>query len=118
MQKNMEILNNEDKEINDYIDGVVEHYNKYSHPAFKAERIDNKITPQALVDRGFEYHSAGRASGCDQWQGLAHWINKEKDVHLRGNVSTAKGGTLYLWAFSRIAVDNLEELDALIKLVK
>ena len=82
------------------------------------EILNSMMTPQSLVDRGFVYQSAGRASGADQWQGMGHWINKEKDIHLRGNVSTAKGGTLYLWAYSRIVLNNLEELDALIKLIK
>jgi hypothetical protein len=75
------------------------------------------ITPQSLRDRGFHYMAAG-ISGADQWQGSAHWINSERDIHLRGNVSTANGGTLYLWAFSRIAVDNLEELDNLLKIIR
>lgn len=79
---------------------------------------ENKITPQSLVDRGFVYHSAGRASGCDQWHGMGFWINKERDISLRGNVSTARGGVLYLQAYSKIALDNLEELDSFLKLVK
>ena len=79
--------------------------------------LDNKITPQSLVDRGFEYKAAG-ISGADQWQGMAHWINEERGIHLRGNISTAKGGTLYLWVYSAIAVDNLEELDMLLKLIR
>src|SRR5688572_19085693 len=82
------------------------------------KKLDDKITPQSLVDRGFVYHSAGRASGCDQWHGMAHWINKEKDIHLRGSVSTARGGTLYLWAYPRIMMNTLEELDSFLKLLK
>jgi len=75
------------------------------------------LTPQALRDKGFVYHAAG-ISGADQWQGMSHWINKERGIHLRGNVSTAKGGTLTLWDYPQIQIDNIEELDFLLKLVK
>lgn len=75
------------------------------------------LTPQALRDREFIYTAAG-ISRADMWQGMSHWINEEKGIHLRGNVSTAKGGTLYLLDYSRIQIDSVEELDLLLKLVK
>lgn len=75
------------------------------------------MTPEELVKRGFKYWASG-TSGCDQWQGLSHWIHKEKGIHLRGNISTASGGSLQLWSTPNIRVDNLEELDKLISLFK
>lgn len=118
MQKNTETLNNmsTDKEIDEYIDGVVEHFNKYGHPAVRAKRIDF-ITPASLKERGFNY-TAVRISGADMWQGMAIWYNAEKGITLRGNPSTAKGGTLRLQGYFDLALDNLQELDTLIKLFK
>lgn len=75
------------------------------------------ITPEELVKRGFKYWASG-ISGADMWQGMSHWLNKEKGIHLRGNVSTASGGTLQLWSTPGISVDSLEELDKLISLFK
>lgn len=76
-----------------------------------------QLSPQALVDRGFKYTAAG-ISGADQWQGVGLWVNKEKDIRLRGNISTTKGGTLYLWEYTRVAVDSLEELDSLLEIIR
>ena len=103
------------KEINEFIDGVVEHINNTS-PNMRAKRIDI-ITPAALQERGFVY-TACRISGADVWQGMPFWENKEKGILLRGTVSTAKGGTLHLSGHFNLQLDTLEKLDTLIKLFR
>ncbi len=77
-----------------------------------------QLTPQILIDKGFKYSSPGKVSGCDMFHGMAFWVSNNKDLVLRGNISTASGGSLCLWAKSNIVVDNVEELDMLLKLVR
>lgn len=84
----------------------------------KSMEILNKLTPTALQERGFKFYPAGRAGGQDLWAGLAFWELQEKGITLRGNISTARGGTLHLAGYYDLALDNLEELDSLIKLFK
>lgn len=76
-----------------------------------------KIIPAALQERGFKYKAAG-ISGADMWQGMAFWINDEKGIILRGNISTARGGTLHLSGHFDCQLDNLQELDLLLSLWK
>lgn len=76
-----------------------------------------QLTPLALQERGFKYASAG-IGGCDQWHGMAFWSDDERGVHFRGNISTAKGGTLRIMGQPGLAIDTLEELDLLLSLCK
>jgi hypothetical protein len=76
------------------------------------------ITPQALADRGFKYTAPARVSAADMWQGMAFWHNEAKGITLRGNISTAKGGTLHLSGYFNLQLDNIEELDTLLNLFR
>lgn len=76
-----------------------------------------KITPQALRERGFKYTACG-ISGADMWQGVSFWDNNEKGIHFRGNISTARGGTLMIMSQPGLQIDTLEELDLLLSLCK
>lgn len=75
------------------------------------------MTSQDLRDRGFKYTAAG-ISGADMWQGMGIWHNEELQLTLRGNISTARGGTLRLSGYFNCQMDTLEELDKLISLFK
>lgn len=113
MQKSMETLNKFDSvnELNKLWPLVQKQYMSY------LEEKDNKITPTALQERGFKYTHVG-ISGADKWQGMAIWDNPKKDIILRGNISTAKGGILHLSGHYNLQLETLEELDSLIKLFK
>lgn len=76
-----------------------------------------KIIPAALQERGFKHKGAG-ISGADMWQGMAFWVNKEKGIILRGNISTARGGILHLSGYFNCQLTNLQELDLLLSLWK
>lgn len=116
MQKNMETLNKMNIILDKVESALQSSYSKIEKA--RIEKIDNKITPTALQERGFKFTPPARVSGADMWQGMAFWINDEKGILLRGNISTAKGGTLHLAGHYNLQMDNLEELDALIKLFK
>lgn len=76
-----------------------------------------QLSPQILVERGFHYTAPG-ISGADMWQGVGHWRNKEKDIYLRGNISTARGGYLQIMGVPGLSIDSVEDLDKLISLFK
>lgn len=76
-----------------------------------------QLSPQILRDKGFHYTAPG-ISGADSWQGSGYWNNKEKDIHLRGNISTARGGTLQIMGVPGLFIDTVEDLDKLISLFK
>jgi len=68
------------------------------------------ITPSILQSAGFKF-SPCRISGADMWQGMAMW--SKGDFVLRGNVSTAGGGTLHLAGYFNTQIQYLHELQNL-----
>lgn len=76
-----------------------------------------KITPGALQERGFAYEACG-ISGCDQWHGIPFWKHEEKGLSFRGFVTTSRGGNLQMMGIPGLLIENLEELDSFLKLIK
>jgi hypothetical protein len=70
------------------------------------------LTPDILQSAGFKYKKCG-ISGADMWQGMDFWGNE--NMNLRGNVSTARGGTLHLEAYWNTQIYYVHQLQNLYK---
>lgn len=77
----------------------------------------SKLTPETLVTYGFKF-SACKISGADMWQGMGIWYNKEKDLTLRGNCSTARPGGLKIAGHYNSCIDTEDDLKNLLSLFK
>lgn len=73
------------------------------------------ITPQVLQEHGFKYQSAG-ISGADMWQGMAWWDNKELQLSLRGNTSTARPQALCIAGHFNSRIETAEQLETLMEI--
>jgi len=78
------------------------------------QKILHRITPEYLKEKGFKFVKASRAGGQDQWAGMNFWIGDK--FTLRGNVSTANGGTLHLEGHYNLQIQVEEQLEKLISL--
>lgn len=78
--------------------------------------MERELTPQDLRDHGFDFTPAARVSGADMWQGMAFWTNKELQITLRGNISTARPGCLRLWDSGNLQVNNVRQLENLMEM--
>lgn len=94
-------------------DSDLRNFNKISYLCHMA----TQLTPAILVEKGFKYTAPG-ISGADMWQGRGFWDNKSKQVLLRGNVSTAKGGRLCPMEIPNLIIESVEELEIFLSLLK